>query len=88
MSIEKSQRIFKNKVIRYEKLLKTALNSLDGEFQVNVSFFNVNIRIRANRNIDNVIDLINTNNNIDLFKTTETDKVVLYQGYIKKDKYL
>ena len=87
MSIHTKQQIFKNKVLKYGENLETALNSLNGEFKVNVSFFNVNIRIRANRNIDEVIKLLNKNSNLSIFKSFENENIVLYQGYIKKDEY-
>ena len=89
MSIHIKQQKYEKKVKSYEKLLNRALNGLNGTFQISSASYNVNIRIRASRNIDRVITLLNEkNSNINLIKTFENDNIVLYQGYIKKDEYL
>ena len=89
MAIYTKQKIYENKVKNYGKLLNRALNGLNGSFQITTASFNVNIRIRASRNIDEVINMLNErNNNIDLYKTYESENMVLYQGYIKKDEYI
>lgn len=89
MSIYTKQQQYEKKVKNYGKLLNSALNGLNGSFQITTASYNVNVRIRANRNIDKVITLLNErNNNIDLYKTYENENMVLYQGYVKKDEYI
>lgn len=89
MSIYTKQQQYEKKVKNYGKLLNSALNGLNGSFQITTASYNVNVRIRANRNIDKVITLLNErNNNIDLYKTYESENMVLYQGYVKKDEYI
>lgn len=89
MSIHLKQKQYENKVKRFENLLNRALNGLNGTFQISSASYNINIRIRASRNIDNVINMINEkNSNLTIYKAFENENIVLYQGYIKKDEYL